>query len=435
MATTRTRLATLFVLAVGIAGAGAAWATEKPVVITGSHTEDVFANGDEVRIQADVDAGVVVMGGDVEIRSKVSGDVIAMGGHLDVGDEIQGDVLAAGGKVKLTGKSAGEVTAMGGTIKFDAELDSDLLATGGWISLENKINGDVKAVGGKIENDAAIDGDAKFAGGRVDLDKSSNITGNAWIVGGKIEVDGVVGKDVRAAGRKVEIKGEIKGNLHIDALEIEIHPTARILGNFEYRSPNKAEIDEGASIGGDVTSIQSEDPTQAVGFAFAAAGGVVLVVFLALVLLGAMQMLMFPEMTIAASRRGLKEPLKSLGIGFAVLVATPVAIGLLMSTLIGIPIAIVLGAAYIILLALGYGVTASTIGHRTLRLIGRNWSGSAMGRVGIIAVGLVVIGIVTLIPFLGILAVFLACCLGIGAMAAQKFAAGRRARDMEGQLT
>ena len=112
-----------------------------------------------------------------------------------------------------------------------------------------------------------------MAGGHVILARGADIAGNALAVGGRLDIDGTIGGDMRAAGRRVVIGGEVRGNVQVDALEVSILPTAHIHGNLKYRSPNDADIHAEAVIDGDVTFIQSEEPTHAVGFAFAVAGG------------------------------------------------------------------------------------------------------------------------------------------------------------------
>ena len=222
------------------------------------------------------------------------------------------------------------------------------------------------------------------------------------------------------------IGGEILGNVHIDALEIEILPTARIRGNVTYRSPQKAAIHSDAVIGGDITFIQSEEPTHAIGFAMAAAGSVVLIMLIAFIVLGAAQVLVLPKISFNSATLGVVEPWKALGLGFAILVAAPFGIAILMSTVIGIPLGIVLVAVYLVIVAFGLVVSALAIGRRGLKFFGRNWDDRTWGRVGVVAIGMLVIAVLAMIPFLGVLVVVLALSLGIGALVVQ-LARGRAA--------
>ena len=393
--------------------------SDEVVIKTGSFTEDLFASGDEVTVRADVDASVIVMGGHVDVRSRVVGDVVALAGELSVGDAVSGDVVAVGGGVEVGGRIGGDIHATGGEVILDAAVAGSVLSMGGRVRVVNRIDGDLKMAGGHVENAAAVGGNIMMAGGHVILARGADIAGNALAVGGRVDIDGTIGGDMRAAGRRVVIGGEVRGNVQVDALEVSILPTAHIHGNLKYRSPNDADIHAEAVIDGDVTFIQSEEPTHAVGFAFAVAGGAVILTFIALLALGAVQVLVLPKLSFAAARLGMAEPWKSLGLGFALLVAVPIGIAILMSTLIGIILGLVLAALYLITVALGLVIAAIAVGRRGLSILGRDWDDVAWGRIGVGAVGLVVIAVVVLIPFLAMLAVGLALSLGMGSLAVQ----------------
>ena len=423
MARVRTWFFPVVLTTVGLIGAAGAMGDEDGSIVTktGTFNEDVFASGREVTVRAQVDADVIVMGGHVDVRSQVSGDVVAMAGELSVGGTVSGDVLATGGHVEAGGRVGGNVSALGGKVTLDAAVVGEVLTMGGRVRVDNRIEGDLKLAGGWVENAAQVGGNVMIAGGKVVLAGNSDIKGNAWAVGGRVEIDGAIGGDLRAAGRHVLIAGEVLGNVHVDGLRVRVLPSARIHGNLTYRSPRQADIHADAAIQGDVTFIQSEGPTHMVGFAFAAVGGAVILVLVALVALGAVQVLVIPGLSFAAARLGTAEPWKALGLGFAILVAAPVAAVILMWTVVGIPLGLVLGAVYLVTMALGFTVSAIAVGRKGLTLLGRDWDGPTWGRIGVVASGLLVIAVVALIPFLGLLVVFLALVLGIGALAVQVF--------------
>ena len=394
---------------------------EKPgiVVKTGSFTEDVVVGGKEVTVKATVDGGVIAMGREVDIRSTVSGDIVAMGGTLKVGEAVDGDLFAAGGTINAFGTVGGELTATGGNVEMDVAVTGNALIMGGNIESENRIAGDLKMIGGNVETKAAVAGNAWLAGGRVEFGEDANVQGNLWVVGGRVEVDGRVGGNLRAAGRKIEISGEVLGDVHIDGIDVEISRTAVFHGNVTYRSPNQADIHPDAKIRGDVTFVQSAAPKEAAGAVFAAVGGGLVITLLAFIILGAVQVLLLPEFSLAAARVGLTEPWKALGIGIAILIVTPFVIALLVPTLVGLPLAFVLAAIYIVLMALGLMVSALVVGRKGLAFLGKNWDGSAWGRIGLIALGVVVMMIFAVIPFLGLLVIIAALSLGAGSLTTQ----------------
>lgn len=403
------------------AGGPSAWAQGHNEVITktGTFTEDVVVRGEEVSIKADIDGGIIAMGGEVDIQSTVSGDVVGMAGSLDVGEKISGDVFAAGGDINLFGTVGGEVTATGGNVDMKAAVKGNALIMGGNVDAENQISGDLKMLGGNVESTATVAGNAWLAGGRVELDEEARVEGNAWLAGSRVDVAGWVGGNLRAAGRKVEISGEVKGDVHIDGIEVKISPTAVIHGNLTYRAPEQAKIHPDAKISGDVTFIQSASPTNAVGVVFAAIGSGLVITLVAFIVLGAVQTLVFPEFSLAVSRLGLTEPWKALGVGIGAVILTPFVIALLVPTLIGLPLAVVLGSFYIILLALGFVTTALIVGRKGLTLLGKNWDSSAWGRTGLIAIGLLIVTVFAIIPFLGALVIFGTLSLGAGSLILQ----------------
>ena len=389
---------------------------ESEVTVSGAQNQDIFASAKQVTVQADVNGGVIVMGGKVDIRSRITGDVVSMGGNLSVGDDVAGDVIAAGGNVDVRGRVGGDVTGTGGKVDVDAAIAGDALIMGGRARIGGEIKGDLKTTAGDAVVDAVVGGNLMLAGGHTTVDFGADIAGNVWIFGARVNINGLVGKNVRAAGRHVTIAGEIAGNVHIDALEITVLPTASISGNFSYRSPYEADIREGARIAGDVTFTQSEDPRHVLGRAFAAAGGFVFALIGGLLVLGAEQVLALPGLSLAATGRTSGEPWKAAGVGFAIVIATPIATMLLMSTIVGILLGLVIGAAYLVLLALGIMIAAVVVGRWSVRRLGRDWDDRALGRVAMVVIGLLAIAVVCLIPFLvGLFAL----ALGVGGLVLQ----------------
>ena len=70
-----------------------------------------------------------------------------------------------------------------------------------------------------------------------------------------------------------------------------------------------------------------------------------------------------------------------------------------------------------VLASLGLGNAALLVGRQGLAWLGRNWGSSAWDRIGLVVIGLLIIAIIGLIPFLGAVAVLAAISIGIGASA------------------
>ena len=311
------------------------------------------------------------------------------------------------------------MTATGGDVRVDAAITGNVLAMGGRTRIGGRIDGDLKTAGGDAAVFGSIAGNVMLTGGRARIERGAEIGGNTWVFGGRVIVDGRTGKDVRAAGRHVIIAGEVLGDLNIDAFKVTILPTAHVHGKMTYRSPSEANIHADARIDGDVAFIQSQEPRHILGRAFAAAGALVFAIIGGLLVLGAVQVLTLPGLSLAAAGRAKDEPWKAIGIGFAIVVGVPIGIILLMSTVVGILLGLVVGAAYLVALALGFMIAAVFVGRWGVRRLGRDWDDRAWGRIGMVALGLVAIAVVAMIPFLGALIALFALALGVGSLSLQ----------------
>jgi hypothetical protein len=116
-----------------------------------------------------------------------------------------------------------------------------------------------------------------------------------------------------------------------------------------------------------------------------------------------------------------QRPLASLLIGIGLLFALPPLVIVLVATVIGIPLAVVLLAAYLLLLPIGYLTSALGIGDRILWAISASRLERPGWRVVFLAIALVLLALVMWVPFAGIFIVLLAFLFGIGAWARAVF--------------
>ena len=331
------------------------------------------------------------------------------------------DLYSSGASVDVSGLVMGDAIVAGGRVRVDGQITGDVMAAGGLVDIRGQIGDDVRVAGGRVVIDARIADSLVAAGGNVSVMPASRIGGESWLAGGNVEVAGVFAKTLHVAAASVTLGGEIKGDVDVVAAWIEVLPGTAIGGRLIYRSTEPARIDPAAKIAGGVerTLIGPRLP-DARTFRIVRAG-TGLVFAAGLFVVGAALLLIFPGFALGAARAIGSDPLKSLGLGFALLVATPVAALIAIVTLAGAMLGLALIALYLVALLAGFLAAAIFVGDLGLRAIGRSETAGRILRLFSLLVGLALLAVLRAVPLVGGLAIFAALVLGLGAGALEGY--------------
>jgi len=331
----------------------------------------------------------------------IEGDFVQAGESLDLSGIVAGDIMVAGGEVDISGTTGGDILVAGGNINISGQAGEDLRVVGGNISV----------VGPVIKN-------ATIVGGTIRLEDGSNVSGNTYLVGGNITARGTVAGDMTIAGGRVVLSGIIGGNLKIYADEIELRQGARVEGDFTYYSGKDASIAEGVVIVGEVT--KNVRPGTNKDFNGKGLFGSALVAFVVWKILASLVVALVAWKLFALR---IKESLakftidfwSKLGWGFVTLVATPVAAIIVMFTLIGIPLAVVALLLYAVAVYLGSILGTLMFGRWLTTLV--KFSEPEMNFPWIsFLLGIVVLAVITLVPFFGFLVQMVVSVWGFGSL-------------------
>ena len=341
------------------------------------------------------------------------GEVVVIHGEIDK------NVVAGGETVTVDGQVSGDVVLFGETVVIGGRISQDILSFGADIVVGGTIDGDVRIAGATLTPAAKIGGDLMAAAAEITVPADTAIGGNAWLAGDEVDLFGTVAGDLRAAAREIRVAGMVGRDVEVVGESIIIASTARIAGDFTYRSIGEAMIEPGAEILGDVVFIRSEAAKTMIGDVLAGVSAFGLMFLLGLFLLGSLQILILPGTATGPAMRLGRSPWPALGAGCLILFVCPIVIIVLGISIVGIPIMIVLGALYVISLFIGFLVAAGALGSQGARLIGRSAELSPWTRMAALAAGLMFLAIVGLIPVLGPLVVILATAAGLGAVVLQ----------------
>jgi cytoskeletal protein CcmA (bactofilin family) len=350
---------------------------------------------------------------------------------------IQRNVYSAGGQVRPAGPVPGDFAAAGGRVILDQPVGGDAALVGGSVDVRAPVGDDLRAAGGDISIESSVGGELFATGGNVALTRAAAIAGAAKVYGGNVTIEGRVDGALNANAQRIRINGEVRGDAHLGAADIELGPLAKIGGALSYASASELKRAEGATIAGAITreDASAAGSTRQRGDRGSRAegdwrgwqgpswvGGVFF--YLSLLACAAVLMLVAPMFAIHTSERIKTTPWLALAVGLGTLLAVPVVAVLLFITVLGIPLGIMVLSLYPLLLLGGFVVGALFIA-RLIPAALRQPAPAAFSRnLGYVALALLLVLLVGRVPFVGGLLIGLLSLAGIGACVMELY--GRR---------
>lgn len=351
--------------------------------------------------------------------------LMAAGAGLCRADEDHNNVYMAGPEVRLAAPVQGDLFAAAGRIAVDHPVSGDAVLGAGSVEVRSSIGDDLRVAGGIVGLSGKVGGEALLAGGSVAFGPETEVLGHARIAGGNIVLAGRLHNGVDVYGKNILLLGRIDGNVRLRGERIEILASAVINGNVTYSSAEEIRIHPAARVYGELRRDADKFELPRPRFDLPGMPAISPLLLLGLLAAGSLLLALFPRFTASSLRAMGDSPLKSLGLGTAVLFSLPPLILLLIITIVGIPVALALAALYAIALLVGYLLTACFIGDLLLRRQRTGRERSTGWRIGGLLAGLIVIWLARNLPlpYVSPLILLLALIIGMGAMILQAFAA------------
>lgn len=343
---------------------------------------------------------------------------------VPAGETIADDLYAFGGTISILGTVRGDVLAFGGTVIIDGNVTDDLIAGAGTVTVRGQVGGTVRVGSGRLVIDGSVGGDVVAGTGDVSLSATGRIGRDLVAGSGSVSIAGQVARHVMVGSDGLTVAGAVGGNVDAWVQTLAIANGASVQGNVTYTSARSATIDPGARVGGRVE--RREPPSVAEEPGEAAAPVLdwlrVLVGFLAL---GLLFVLLLPGLARRSREALTRSPLPSLAYGLAVLVGLPLLaiIVFIVGALVGgWWLGLIVLALYCIAILVSIPVAALFIGSWVLGRAGR-----PMDPVWGVAAGTAILLLVSLVPGLGGIVLFVAILFGLGALAVAAAGARREA--------
>ncbi len=332
-------------------------------------------------------------------------------------ETVSGNLYTAGRNITIDGKVDGDLLTAGGNILINGAVRDDLIAAGGTINVIGQIGQDLRLAGGNIIVSSSVNGDLVAAGGTIELTSNSAVKGDVMIAGGAVVINGPVEGNITIKGGEVTINSEVKGKISVTASsKLTLGSRANIKSDLNYTSPKEAAIDSNAKIEGKL----AYNPMPAKAGKKGARGLLAVFTFLwlmklvALVVTALIIFHFFRKETIQIADKSLQNFAKYLLRGFIFLFLVPIAIIILFITLFGIVLALLVLFAYLAILILSGIYSGVVFGGVLYKLLQRDL-GAIVAWENII-VGVVVLMLVGIIPFIGWLIAFIFFLVALGSV-------------------
>lgn len=332
---------------------------------------------------------------------------------IDRNEVINDDLYVTGGTLNIMGTVNGDVVAAGGTVDVSGSVTGDVIAAGGTINISGQVGESVRATGGTVTVSGPVEGDVLSGAGNLTLSSGSRVGRDLLVGAGSATLNGQVTRNVISGSGDLTVNGPVGGDIQAQGGNIRLADGATVAGNLIYTSDQTPSIASGARVQGQIVQQPSAQATtnpllsRTIGWLQAVVG---------LFFLGLLFVLLFPRFSRHTAASLISRPWQSLGLGFVVLVVVPIlaAVVFFLGIFIGgWWLGAMALALYGIAVVLSIPVAGLSIGRWVL-------DRSARGRIHPIwamLLGVVVLMLVSQLPIVGGIALFLAILFGLGALA------------------
>ena len=345
------------------------------------------------------------------------------------------DYFATGDTVRVSGTINGDVYVAGGSVIVDGTINGDLFAAGGTIQISGPVKNDIRAMGGALSLGSTVGGNVTLGGGTVIISPDAKITGSILAGAGTLGLYAPVGRGITAGAGTLTVNNTVGGDVLVAVDQLILQSKTKIAGNVTYWGQQKATIADNVALSGEL--VYYELPKNEAKQAKIASGGIkaltaafagmaimmTIVGVVAMFVLGLVIISLLPSFTDKTVHGMQKNPWGSFGLGIVTVILMPVLAVTAMATVIGIPVGMFLLMTLGLLCAVGHIYAALFIGQGVFGAFN-----ARVHRAWQLLVGLVILGIFTLIPVLGWLARGIFVLIGTGAVLFEKHATYRQMR-------
>lgn len=325
------------------------------------------------------------------------------------GETVTDDLIVSGVTISIEGTVTGDVIAFAESVTVTGTIEGNLVAMGSAVDVRGRVDGSVYVVADDLLVAGQVGNSVVSLASGATIDREGELGGN-WIgFGNRLRAEGSIGRGVLAFARNLRLDGPVAGDVEVWPGRLTLGESAAIEGSVTYHSAQEAVIESGARVGAlnfVPREAGGEDITSSHMMRLGVRFGGFLVVGLVLLSLVPGMRTRFPRIL---ARRSWQAPL----LGLAVMVAAPVAVILLLITVVGVQPALLTLLLYPVALYAGQVLLSWTVG----RLVADRWAWLDRQHWAIIFLaGALATTLLTELPYVGFTVKIVAMGYGLGGL-------------------
>lgn len=348
-----------------------------------------------------------------------SGDTISVGPNQVITD----DLYAFGSTVVIQGTVQGDVIAAGSMVTISGHVTGNVMAAGNSVTVTGPVDGSVRIAGSVLDLTGPVAGDALMAGSAMTLASTGHIGRDALLAGATMDLRAPVARNVNAAGDRLSVASTVGGGINARVTDLVLADGAAVAGPVTYTSNHDASVAPSATVGNGMqrtAPVTRTNPWEILGIDLLA----LVRGFIGMAALGLLLVFAFPRVAATTTATLRYRWPGSILAGFGIVVGTPVlafVVFLLGLVIGGWWIGLMLLVLYAILAPIGYVACAEWLGSATLQIANR----PAHALWAMLA-GLLILGLLSIVPFVGAIVVMVAAMFGVGGLALAAWQAYRQ---------
>lgn len=316
-------------------------------------------------------------------------------------------LFAAGNNIDIAGIVNGDVYCAGQNITISGVVKGDVFCAGQAIIISGSVEGSVRLAGQSVTLSGIIGNSATIATQNLTIEKTGMISRDLFGASQNVMLNGQIGRDIVAGSQNLTINGEVGRDINGGVNMLTIGSTGQISGNVSFVGSNDPVVVNGGKIVGTVTrTLPKKNLNKNLASPMTFIIGGFVYIFIAMIVTALAIAQLFRRTLEVAALKTFKSPGRTILTGILAMIIAPIAIVILLMTVIGIPLAILTMLAWLIIMIISTPFAGYLLGRGILRT--DKYPCTAM------FLGTSVLIVTYFIPIVGFITMLVACIFGVG---------------------